>query len=409
MAAAPTRGNKADMARLRRVALASQGLTQAAPFGRGRPGVNRAIAHIGYVQIDTISVVERAHHHVLRSRVPNYEPKLLNRMLKAGDVFEYWSHAAAFLPMADYRFSLPYKLAIKAGKRHWQRTPDRKLMREMLARVEADGALRSRDVEDTRSPREGWWDWKPAKRALEQLFMEGDLMVAERDGFQKSYDLPQRVLPDGIDTTPPTDDEYAEYLLDQQLRCHGFLTLKGATYYRRDPQLRESMKRLVTERLDAGALTTWQLQSGERFFAPPDLFEQTSPRAPAAMKILSPFDNAIIQRERLDALFDYDYQIECYVTEAKRRFGYFCLPLLYRDRFVGRIDAKAHRKDRRLELRALHIEDESTPAEELLSALAEALPDFMMFQGCDQLDTDHIEPRRLHDEWLATLARKGLK
>ena len=401
-------GNKADMARLRRVALASQGLSQAAPFGRGPQGVTRAISHIGYVQIDTISVVERAHHHVLASRVPNYAPKTLNRLLKKGEIFEYWSHAAAFMPMADYRFSLPYKLAIRAGKRHWQVNPDRKLMAELLARIRSEGALRSRDTEDGRETREGWWDWKPAKKALEQLFMEGELMVAERDGFQKSYDLPERVIPAGTDTTAPTTAEYAAHLLDQQIACHGFVTQKGATYSRRDAELRAEMKRLLDERVAQGTLNLWRLRSGERLYGPPDLFDRKAPRVPSAVKILSPFDNAVIQRDRLRTLFDYDYQIECYVTEKKRQFGYFCLPLLYRDAFVGRLDAKAHRKEGRLEIKALHIEDSGVPAGELLEALAQALPDFMRFQACDTLHTPHIEPRALRDEWRAAIAKAEL-
>ena len=122
---------------------------------------------MGYVQIDTIAVVERAHHHVFRSRVPNFKADMTNRLLKDRSIFEYWSHAAAFLPMADYRFSLPYKDIMRSGQSHWTRSRDTKLMRDMLKRITQEGPLRSRDVESNRSSNAGWWDWKPAKQALE--------------------------------------------------------------------------------------------------------------------------------------------------------------------------------------------------------------------------------------------------
>ena len=117
-----------ELARLRRLALAAQGLLQAQPFGRGLAGARKAINHIGYVQVDTISVVERAHHHVFYARVPHFKPDMTNQMLLNGDIFEYWTHAAAFLPMTDFRFSLPYKHSIKSGQTHWYKNCDKKLM-----------------------------------------------------------------------------------------------------------------------------------------------------------------------------------------------------------------------------------------------------------------------------------------
>lgn len=161
-----------DLLRLRRLALSAQGLVQAqpyGPYGRGLAGARNAIGHLGYVQVDTISVVQRAHHHVLNSRVPDFRPAMTNQMLRDGDIFEYWAHAAAFLPMADFRFSLPYKHAIRSGQTHWFRTPDQKLMDELLARIRSHGPLRSRDLDNPTAKRAGWWDWKPAKKALEQL------------------------------------------------------------------------------------------------------------------------------------------------------------------------------------------------------------------------------------------------
>ena len=300
-----------DLARLRRIALSSQGLLKSKAFGDGLAGTRQAIQHIGYVQIDSISVVERAHHHVLYSRVPNYKPAMLNQLLLNKDIFEYWSHAAAFLPIKDFRFSLPYKQAIKKGQIHWFKNPDKKLMSELMSRIRIDGPLRSRDLEATLKKRAGWWDWKPAKKALEQLYMQGDLMVSDREGFQKSYDLCERVLPSQINSALPSMEDFAGHLLKQQLRCHGLVSLKGLTYLRRDAELRKAIKDLVNDRLAQGSLEQVQVSSGEIFLLETGTLERPLPRLNNRLLILSPFDNTVIQRDRLKALFQYDYQIEC--------------------------------------------------------------------------------------------------
>lgn len=386
-----------QLARLRRLALAAQGLLQAQPFGRGLAGARKAINHIGYVQIDTISVVERAHHHVLHSRVPGFKPAMMHKMQLNRDIFEYWSHAAAFLPISDFRFSLPYKHAIKSGQTHWNKNPDHKLMRELLARIRAEGPVRSRDIETHTRKQAGWWDWKPAKKALEQLFMQGDLMVSDREGFQKTYDLTERVLPPDVNTQMPDIHEFASHLLDQQLSCHGLASLKGLTYLRRVTDLRKAMKSLVNERLAQGTLEQVQLQSGEIFLLPKGALERPLARLNSRMQILSPFDNSVIQRDRLRALFDYDYQIECYVPAAKRQYGYFCLPLLYRDQFIGRMDCKAHRKNRHLEIKALHFHQHHFDQDSVIRAFADAITVFRQFQQCDSVSLTSVSPKHLTD------------
>lgn len=389
-----TRRSK-DATRLRRLALASQGLLQTQPFGRGLSGCRKAINHIGYVQIDTISVVERAHHHVLHARVPHFDPAMTNRMLVDRDIFEYWAHAAAFLPMSDYRFSLPYKQAIKSGQTHWFKNQDKKLMDELLARIRSDGPIRSRNIETGKKKNAGWWDWKPAKKALEHLYMQGDLMVSDRTGFQKTYDLTERVLPSHVDTTMPTTDEFAAHLVEQQFRCHGVASLKGITYLRRNATLRKAVKALVDERVAAGALEPIKLASGEIWLVEAGALDRPMPRVSNRMLILSPFDNSVIQRERLKALFQYDYQIECYVPAAKRQYGYFCLPLLYRDQFVGRMDCKAHRKERLLEIKSLHFEQHGFDEELIATTFVEAIKAFCQFQGCDRVSLTEAYPKPL--------------
>ncbi len=381
-------------AKLRRIALHQQGLLRPETFGRGKAATLRAIERIGYVQIDTISVVERAHHHVLRARVPNYRAAFLDRLVDERKLFEYWFHAAAWLPMRDYRFALP-RMAEINGDRNWFPQQDQRLRREILHRIEHEGPLRTRDFEDERSGSTGWWDWKPAKQALEQLFMQGELMVSARDGFQKVYDLPERVLPDWVDTRSPDMLEYAGYLVDTTLRAHGFASQKSMTYLRKGKPLRAAVVEILDRRIADRQLTTLALRDGNTVYIDPEKLEARAPRSAGQVRILSPFDNSLIQRERVRGLFDFDFQIECYLPQHKRQFGYFCLPLLYRDRFVGRIDCKAHRREGRLELRALHLE--ARVDDEFHRLLEAALVDFAAFNGCDDIDDRALPTRKITD------------
>ncbi len=380
---------------LRRLALAAQGLRQAQPYGCGLAGARKAINHLGYVQIDTISVVERAHHHVFHARVPKFKPAMTNQMLLNGDIFEYWTHAAAFLPIADFRFSLPYKHAIKNGQIHWYKTRDKKLMGELLARIRTDGPIRSRDLETNAKKRAGWWDCKPAKKALEQMYIEGDLMVSNRENFQKTYDLTERVLPSHINSQMPNMETFAAHIIDQQLRCHGFASLKGLTYQRRNAALRKTVKALVNERLAQHTLEQLQLSSGEVFILETGALERPLPPLNNRMLILSPFDNSVIQRDRLKALFQYDYKLECYLPEAKRQYGYFSLPLLYRDQFIGRMNCKAHRKTGHLEIKLLHLEQHSFDEDLVITAFVDAITAFCHFQQCDAVSLTKAQPKHL--------------
>ncbi len=369
-------------AKLRRIALNQQGLLKAEYFGRGKRATLRAIEQLGYVQIDTISVVERAHHHVLWSRVPNYRPKFLDQLVKQRLVFEYWFHAAAWLPMSDYRFALP-RMATINGERNWFEASDRKLTDSILRRIETEGPLRARDFADTREVKNGWWDWKPAKQALEQLFMRGELMVSSREGFQKVYDLSERVLPDWVDRSMPSLDDYASHLIDTTLRAHGFASLVSMTYLRKGKQLRDAVKQQLLQRLETNLLTTVDLGDNNPLYIDPELLESRAPRSSAQVRILSPFDNAVIQRQRGREIFAFDYQIECYVPAPLRQFGYFCLPIMYRDRLVGRIDCKAHRNDNLLEIRSLYIEHKV--GADFIELLCQALRSFAAFNNCSRL------------------------
>ena len=372
--------------RLKRLALASQGLIGRSPFGTGTSGAVNAIERLSYIQLDSISVIERAHNHIWRSRVPDFTPDQSNHLLEDAQVFEYWAHAAAYLPIGEYRYYLADKAAVKDGTLRRGYAKDRKLMAQVLKRIADEGPLASKDLEDRRTKSNGWWDWKPAKRAVEALYLEGELMISSRAGFQKTYNLAERVLPNGIDSTPPTVEERASHMLDQQLACHGLVSAVGATYGRRDAALRQAMKAELAQRLAVGTLVTVTLPNDSLYYVEPARLEQPMPRLDNRLKILSPFDNAVIQRKRLTDLFAFDYQLECYVPAPKRRYGYLALPLLYKDNFVGRMDCKAHRADKVLEIKGLFFESgHDTP--EVQAALDNALPDFAGFQGCETIVT----------------------
>ncbi|MCH1597273.1 MAG: winged helix DNA-binding domain-containing protein [Pseudomonadales bacterium] len=378
-----------DLDRLKRLALASQGLIGRSPFGTGTSGAIKAIEHLSYIQLDSISVIERAHNHIWRSRVPDFRPDQSNQLLEDAQVFEYWAHAAAYLPIKEYRYYLADKSAVKDGTLRRGYIKDRKLMAQVLKRIADEGPLASKDLEDRRTKSNGWWDWKPAKRAVEALYFEGELMISSRAGFQKTYNLAERVLPKGIDSTPPTIEERASHMLDQQLACHGLVSAVGATYGRRDAALRQAMKAELAQRLAAETLVTVTLPNNSLYYIEPQHLEQPMPRLDNRLKILSPFDNAVIQRKRLIDLFAFDYQLECYVPAPKRRYGYLALPLLYKNNFVGRMDCKAHRADKVLEIKGLFFES-GHDTSEVHAALDKALPDFAGFQGCDSVRRRHL-------------------
>lgn len=374
---------------LKALALSHQGLQKNDIFGEGLSGTLNAIEHLGYVQIDTISVVERAHHHVLWNRVPDYQLDHLNQLVQQQQIFEHWAHAASYLPMRDYRYAIPLMNAIRKGESRYYRA-DQCLMNEILARVRAEGKIQLRQMEkQTREGSAGWWNAGPSRKALEQLFMQGDLMICERNGMEKVYDLTERCIPPGIDLSTPTLHEYADYLLQMNIRAHGVFTWKQLVHLK-GKELRHVMRTVLDDYIDAGLVKVLQLENGQTVYAASAIL-QHQPIIQPELKILSPFDNLVIHRERLDCLFDFNYRIECYVPAAKRQYGYFCLPLLYADRFVGRIDCKVHRREKRLEVIALYLEDpDMQNREAFINALELELQRFAEFNQCTMIDVERI-------------------
>lgn len=368
----------------RQLALQAQGLLQPNTAKSEKATLN-TIEHLGYVQIDTLAVVARAHHHTLWSRQPNYNENTLNTLLEKKLVFEYWSHAASYLPMSDYRFSLPRKKAYTEGKSHWFEQ-DKKMKKYVLDRIKADGALQSKDFEFKRNTPGNWYEWKPAKRALEQLFMEGELMVAKRQGFQKVYDLTERVLPTHINTNHPTEKEMAEHLIIKAIQAHGIVNESEITYLR--TELKTAVNKALNHLTKEGAVSEVKIEGlTKSSFIDSKISKSLLKNTPTEKQIhlLSPFDNAVIQRKRLQALFNFDYMIECYLPESKRKYGYFSLPVLYGNNFVARLDPKADKASKTFYIKSIHFENSFHPDETFNQLLAQQLKAFATFNNCNSV------------------------
>ena len=387
-----TPAGQLSLRQARRLAIDSCLLGPAPGLGRGSQAVLNLVDRLGYVQIDSIAVVNRAHHHTVWSRLPGYRNGTLYELLRDRQLFEYWGHAASFMPMADFRYYLPLMQHYRATTKGYaaDRTSELShLFKPILQRIEKQGPLSSADFGDEHGGRRGqWWNWKPAKMALELLLWQGQLLVSERRGFQRVYDLAQRVLPAGLDLSPPSEDELARFLVRRALRAYGIATEKEIRDMLRISRI-APVSTALREMAGAGEIIAVELAGQPElklwmFTASHALLTATRPRKPR-LHILSPFDNMVIQRERLHNLFGFDYTIECYVPAPKRRYGYFSLPLMWDEQFVGRLDAKAHRAQHQLDVMALQLEDGFRAGTEFAAALAEGLRRFGDFNGCDAI------------------------
>jgi uncharacterized protein YcaQ len=340
--------NKADA---RRIWLNAQRLDTPAPFGDGPAATRAAVEHLGYVQIDTINVIERCHHHILYSRIPAYQREHLRQAQSVDkSVFEYWTHALSYLPTGDMRFY------VGAMKRHWQRrsvwftaVTDADL-RKVLSRIRKQGALTIRDIDDDVLVEKdhAWASRKPSKRALQLAFYRGLLTVSERAGMLKTYELMTRHF--GWQRLPraASEREILNYLLHRALRAQGVVSLDSVCYL--DPKRKPAMRQLIEARLRRNELVAVELEGADKLqhWVRPQPLEARFDGAEGLVHILSPFDPLINQRRRLHLFFDYEHVFEAYVPKAKRRFGYFALPVLVGDEIVALVDLKTDRERQKL-------------------------------------------------------------
>ena len=290
----------------RKLVLHSQRLNNRHQFGNRTEATLEAIEHLGYVQLDTLSVVERAHHHTLWNRLQKFQPQHIDKLQRKGQIFEHWAHALALLPMKDYRYSLPMMNRIAAGDIHWSPKNSRET-RKVLNRIRAEGPLQARDFDDKR-PNNKMWSRSPSKRALEQLFIEGELMVPYRVNFQKVYDLRERVLPSDVNTLVPSEEELCRHLITSFLRANGLGSVKEMGYLRKG--IGPAMHRTAREMQEDGLLLRTRVGDKDYFSTPSSLVLLQEKLPQSSLRILSPFDNAIIQRGRVNDLFDFDLRKE---------------------------------------------------------------------------------------------------
>ncbi|SON51930.1 winged helix-turn-helix domain-containing protein [Vibrio tapetis] len=376
----------------RKLVLHAQKLPPKQQKGNAVSATLSAIEHLGYIQIDTIAVVQRAHHHTLWNRNPRYQTKHLDTLLEEKQIFEYWSHAAAYLPMRDYRFSLPRKHALIQGHQsHWH-ARNHELMDSILKRIEEEGPLMAKDFEGESQQSAGWGS-KPAKRALENLYMQGDLMIPKRVNFHKVYDLADRVIPSSVDTSLPSDEEYARHLITRYLSANGLGLVPEMAYLLKNtkPKVLLMLNQMLAEKEVVEVDV-----AGVLYYALPESFELlTKPLARSKLKILSPFDNLLIQRKRMQALFDFSYLIECYVSEPKRQYGYFSLPILWGGLLVARMDCKAEKSREVFHIFNLVLEKNVPKLDEFVAALKLELAEFMAFNACVSLCIHKTTPAKV--------------
>lgn len=380
-------------AQARKIILDAAGLARAAQLGRGKEAVYRVIKQLGFVQLDTNLVVERAHHHVFASRVPDYQTSWLDELCEEGRVFEYFASDAGFMPMSDFRYTLPVKQAFST-QRGVLTKMEVDLMNQILDQVEREGPVRIGDFENDRlNASSGWWDWRPAKVALERLYLDGKLMIRRNKSFQKVYDLPLNFLPEEIDQRLPSAEEYAQYIIRRSLGALGVAYAKELAW-----RARRVKGNLVKQELDnmvhSGAVKLVEVEGlKDRLYMLAN--QSAQPEITGEVFILSPFDILNVFRYRLKDFFNFDYQLECFVPASKRKYGYFSLPILAGDTFVGRMDAKADRKNKVLIIHNLHFEPVNIYPDQL-QKLTKALKAFVFFNQC--LDIRFINSN--NDEYL---------
>lgn len=387
-----------NLEQARRLHLHAQALLRRAPTrARRREQLVQAIRRMHLLQIDTIHVVNRSPYLVLYARIGAFPLPWLERSLAAAELVECWAHEACFAPVADF----PLHRAHQRERQHWsQRIAERSRQSHaaeiaaLVARIRAEGPMRSSDFErPADAGSSAWWGWKPEKRWLEAAFAAGDLMIARRERFQRIYDVPERVLAAhpallaAADTDPAT--LRAHFLLaaaqalgvSQSRWLADYFRLRGRAS---DAELADLAAR--TGLLHRVKVVGWDVPGWVHAEHLPTLHAIDTPALQAtATALLSPFDPVVWDRERAQAMFGFDYRLECYTPSAKRQHGYFVLPILDRGQLIGRLDAKAHRAAGCLEVRALSLEAGVRTSTARAQRLAACLQRFADWHGTPQV------------------------
>ncbi|MDQ3441913.1 MAG: winged helix DNA-binding domain-containing protein [Planctomycetota bacterium] len=340
-----------DPSQARRIWLRAQRLDTPAPFGDGPTATRAAVEHLGYVQIDTIHVIERCHHHILYTRIPAYEREHLRRAHSIDKtVFEYWTHALSYVPTRDLPFYLAAMRRRRGSPGSWFDPVTKHDLRRVLRLIRDGGPLTIRDIDDDVLVEKdhAWASRKPSKRALQLAFHAGLLTVSKRLGMLKTYELTDRHFGWDARPRPASDRQVHDYMLDRAVRSQGLVSLDSVCHL--DAGRKPAIRRLIEDRVRRGRLVRVHVKGAETaaHWAPPETLDALPEPAEAPVHILSPFDPLVIQRKRLRLFFGYGHVFEAYVPKEKRRFGYFALPVLVGDDIVAALDLKTDRAKRKL-------------------------------------------------------------
>lgn len=367
----------------KKIILHAAGLSRRGQFGRGKEAVYKLIDHLGFVQIDTNYVVERAHHHSIAARVADYQLPWLEQLRADGRIFEFWTFATGYIPTHDFRYSLPVKASFLA-KRKSVTAAETNMMNNVINRISREGPLLARDFENDRVKKSsGWWDWRPSKVALERLLLQGKLMTSRRDDFQKVYDLTENMIGGDIDQSTPSDQEFAHHVIKRSLQALGIASAKEISYHARF--VKHSIKEELQTLIDTGEICLVEVDGVKtKPLYMLSVYKNRKISLSGDVFILSPFDIVNIHRQRLKDFFSFDYQVECFVPKPKRKYGYFSLPVLIGDTFIARMDSKADRKSSILIVNNLHFESVKL-SRTMIEKLSDAIHDFAVFNQCDSV------------------------
>lgn len=363
----------------RKIILHAAGLVKRGQFGKGIEAVYKVIDQLGFIQVDTIYVVERAHHHVIATRVPGYKTDWLQELQSDGRIYEFWTRDSGFMPMSEYRFSLPIQ---EFFSERYKLLPQGEinLMNRVLDRIAREGPLGAKDFENDRIEKStGWWDWRPSKIALERLHLTGQLLTTRKKDFHKLYDLANNIVPIDAGRTLPTVEEGTAHLILRSLQALGIAYVKEIAWNGRllKYPVKEELKKLVV----VGEVVEVAIEGlkGPLYMLPSYKSKKINLAGDAF--VLSPFDILNVFRHRLRDFFDFDYQMECFVPAAKRKYGYFSLPIIAGDLFIARMDAKADRKQKVLIINNIHFEKLKINSS-MMAKLCEVIKAYAGFNGC---------------------------
>lgn len=331
--------------------ISAQGLHQKGFFGKGPSATAKAIDHLGYVQIDTISVIERCHHHILYSRIPGYKLEHLQQAQSVDKtIFEYWTHALAYVPTKDFRyFKARMEKNIKSPH-SWFDSVKKEDLQKVFSLIKKNGAISIRDIKDDVLVEKDheWASKKPSKKALQLGFNQGKLVISERIGMLKKYELADRHFNWDKKPKAASESEINEYMLERALRSQAMVSLESICHL--EPSRKPAMKDLILKQVDGDKLIPLQIEGFEKIqhWIKPELVKKKVSLDEEQVHILSPFDPLIIQRKRLNLFFDYQHLFEAYIPKEKRIYGYFSLPVLIDGKIVAVLDLKIDRQIKKL-------------------------------------------------------------